>query len=315
MTSQSNTALDPSSIQSIPKEPIAIIGIGCRFPGNADTPEGFWNLLKNGGDAIQEVPRDRWLLESFYHPDPSRVGKTYMRFGGFLDGIDQFDADFFGVSPREAARMDPQQRLLLEVAYRALEDAGLPLESVIGSRTGVFVGISCCDYGGIQFSVTERRSLDAYTNLGVGLCIAANRISYLFDLHGPSLAVDTACSSSLVAVHLASQSIWNGESELALAGGVNVILRPEGTIAFRKASLPSPTGRCKSFDASADGYVRSEGAGMVLLKPLSKALADGDPIYALIRGTAINEDGHTTGIALPSRYAQEMMLRDVYTRA
>ena len=305
----------PQSFQSLAREPIAIIGIGCRFPGDANHPEDFWKLLRDGVDAITEVPADRWLLNTYYHPDPAKPGKTYVRWGGFIRDIDRFDADFFGVSPREAARMDPQHRLLLEVAYEALEDAGQVPERLAGSNAGVFIGISTCDYGGIQVSASERRSIDAYTNLGLGFCIAANRISYLFDLHGPSIAVDTACSSSLVALHLACQSIWNGECALALTGGVNLIIRPEGTIGFSKASMLAPDGRCKSFDARANGYVRSEGAGVVVLKSLASALADGDPIYAVVRGTAVNEDGRTTGIALPSRLAQESILREVYQRA
>lgn len=174
-------------------EPIAIIGMGCRFPGRADSPERFWQLLRDGVDAIQEIPPDRWLINSFYNSDPARPGKTYARWGGFLEGIDEFDAEFFGISPRDATRMDPQHRLLLEVAYHALEDAGLAPECLAGTNTGVFVGISTCDYGGIQLCVTSRETIEAHTHAGLGLCIAANQISYLFDLHGPSMAVDTAC--------------------------------------------------------------------------------------------------------------------------
>jgi acyl transferase domain-containing protein len=308
----------PNSLKSSQfskRNPIAIIGIGCRFPGGANNPQDFWKILSQGVNAITHVPPDRWQISSFYNPDPAKPGKTYVRFGGFIRDIDKFDGGFFGISPREASRMDPQQRLLLEVAYEALEDGGLAPEGHAGSNTGVFVGISTCDYGGIQASSNERRFINAYTNLGLGMCIAANRISYLFDFHGPSFAVDTACSSSLVAVHLACQSIWNGECEIALTGGVNAILRPEGTIGFSKASMLSPSGSCKSFDAGADGYVRAEGAGIIVLKPLSKALADGDPIYAVIRGTAINQDGRTGGIAFPNRLAQEAILKEVYAQA
>jgi acyl transferase domain-containing protein/acyl carrier protein len=296
-------------------EPIAIIGIGCRFPGGANDPAQFWRLLHDGVDAISDVPEDRWHVRAFYDPEPGKPGKTYIRQGGFISGIDQFDAPFFGMSPREATRADPQQRILMEVAYQAIEDAGIAPERIAGTNTGVFIGIATLDYGGIQASTTERHSINAYTNLGLALCIAANRLSYLFDLHGPSLAVDTACSSSLVATHLACQSIWNGECDIALTGGVNLILRPEGTIGFSKASMLSPDGRCKSFDAGADGYVRSEGAGVILLKPVSRALADGDPIYAVVRGTAANQDGRTTGISLPNRVAQEAMLREAYRQA
>jgi acyl transferase domain-containing protein/ubiquinone/menaquinone biosynthesis C-methylase UbiE/acyl carrier protein len=296
-------------------EPIAIIGIGCRFPGGADDPAKFWRLLTDGVDAIREVPEDRWRVRAFYDPDPAKPGKTYTRWGGFINGIDQFDAQFFGMSSREATRADPQQRVLMEVAYEAIEDAGIALETFAGTNTGVFVGIATLDYGGIQASTAERRAINAYTNLGLALCIAANRLSYAFDLHGPSLAADTACSSSLVTTHLACQSIWAGECDMALAGGVNLIIRPEGTIGFSKASMLAPDGRCKSFDARADGYVRSEGAGVVVLKPLSRALADADPIYAVVRGTVVNQDGRTTGISLPNGAAQEAMLRDAYRQA
>src|SRR3954471_23673162 len=296
-------------------EPIAIVGIGCRFPGGANDPQQFWRLLTDGVDAITTVPPDRWHARAFYDPDPATPGKTYASQGGFISDIDMFDASFFGMSPREATRADPQQRILMEVAYEAIEDAGMAPERIAGTNSGVFVGIATLDYGGIQTSTTERRSINAYTNLGLALCIAANRLSYLFDLHGPSLAVDTACSSSLVATHLACQSIWNGECEMALTAGVNLILRPEGTIGFSKASMLAPDGRCKSFDARANGYVRSEGAGVLVLKPMSRALTDGDPIYAVVRGTAVNQDGRTTGISLPNRAAQEAMLSEAYRHA
>src|SRR4051795_5542354 len=296
-------------------EPIAIIGIGCRFPGGANDPAQFWRLLTDGVDAVSGVPEDRWNVRAFYDPDPAKPGKSYAVQGGFISGVDQFDASFFGMSPREATRADPQQRILMEVAYEAIEDAGIAPERIAGTSTGVFVGISTLDYGGIQTGTTERRSINAYTNLGLAFAIAANRLSYLFDLHGPSVAIDTACSSSLVATHLACQSIWNGQCGMALVGGVNLILRPEGTIGFSKASMLAPDGRCKSFDARANGYVRSEGAGVLVLKPMSRALTDGDPIYAVVRGTAVNQDGRTTGISLPNRAAQEAMLSEAYRHA
>jgi len=303
------------SESAVQTEPIAIIGMGCRFPGKVSSPNHLWKLLCDGGDPITEVPRDRWDLRSFYDPDQGKPGKIKSRWGGFVDQIDLFDADFFGISPREAARVDPQHRMLLEVAYEAMENAGVPPEKLAGSKTGVFIGISTCDYGGIQACPTERHTIDAYTNIGLGICIASNRISYQFDLHGPSVSVDTACSSSLVAVHMACQAIWNGECVMALAGGVNALLRPEGNIGFSKASMLAPDGHCKSFDARADGYVRSEGAGIILLKPLSQALADDNPIQAVVRGTLVNQDGRTPGMALPSRAAQEMMLREAYRRS
>lgn len=295
------------------KEPIAIVGMGCRFPGGADNPELFWKNLVIGADAIGEIPLERWSVDAFFNPDSARPAKSYVRYGGFLENIDLFDAKFFGIPPREAMRIDPQQRILLEVAYETLEDAGVSLESISATKTGVFIGIATLDYGGIQLSKSERNSINAYSNLGLAMCIAANRISYFFNLKGPSLAIDTACSSSLVAAHYACQSIWSGESEQTLVGGVGLIIRPEGTIGFSKASMLSPKGRCRSFDAEADGYIRSEGAGTVLLKPLKKAIDEGNYIYAVIHNTVVNQDGRTAGIALPNPQAQQSMLREAYS--
>jgi acyl transferase domain-containing protein len=299
--------------QLSPKEPIAIIGIGCRFPGGANSPDAFWQLLADGVDAITEVPPDRWNLPAFHDHDPTKPGKTYSRWGGFLDNIDRFDAHFFGISPREAAHIDPQQRILLELTWEALEDAGQAPERLAGTDTGVFIGLINHDYA--HLLLNERDLIGPHTSLGRSMSIAANRISYIFDFRGPSMALDTACSSSLVAVHLACQNLWNGACRLALAGGVNMMLGPEGAIEYGKASMLSPTGRCHSFDARADGFVRAEGAGLVVLKSLSNALADGDPIYALIRSTAINQDGHTNGIMAPSGPAQAAMLRAAYQQA
>jgi acyl transferase domain-containing protein len=293
-------------------EPIAIIGIGCRFPG-AENPEAFWRLLRDGVDAITEVPAERWDWQAYYHPDLKAQGKMNTRWGGFLKQIDQFDLHFFKILPWEATRMDPQQRLLLEVAWEALEDAGQVVDQLAGTQTGVFIGIGPGDYGRMQLNHPDL--INAYTNTGNLLSIASNRISYLFDFRGPSISIDTACSSSLVAVHLACQSLWTKESSLALAGGVNVILSPELTIGFSKAGALSPDGRCKAFDAGANGYVRGEGAGIVVLKPLSNALADRDPIYAIIRGSAVNNDGRTNGLTAPNRWAQEDVLREAYRRA
>ena len=296
-----------------PRDPIAIIGIGCRFPGGANSPESFWHLLINGVNAISEVPAERWDMCSFYNPDPHSSGTTYTRRGGFLDQIDKFDAAFFGISPREAASMDPQQRLLLEVAWEAIEDSCQAVDDLSGSKTGVFVGISTHDYSDIH--VKDIYTGDGYTNSGGALSIAANRLSYSFNFRGPSMAVDTACSSSLVAVHLACRSLWGNECELALAGGVNCIIAPETTVGFSHANMLSPDGLCRTFDASANGYVRSEGAGVVLLKPLAQAIADGDPVYAVILATAVNQDGHTHGLTVPSQEAQSALLRDVYAEA
>ncbi|UCH98655.1 MAG: polyketide synthase, partial [Candidatus Aminicenantes bacterium] len=280
--------------------------MGCRFPG-ANGPGAFWQLLRNGVDAITEVPPDRWNIDFFYDPDPEKPGKMNTRWGGFLEQVDQFDAHFFGISPREASQMDPQQRLLLEVSWEALEDAGQVKEHLQGGKTGIFVGISTNEYG--RFQGSDPKLIDAYLGTGNALSIAANRLSYFFNFRGPSIAVDTACSSSLLAVHLACRSLASGECTLALAGGVNLILSPEITINFSKAGFMAPDGRCKAFDARADGYVRGEGAGMVVLKSLYNALADGDPIYAVIRGSATNQDGRSNGLTAPNQQAQEEVLR------
>ena len=272
-------------------EPIAIVGIGCRLPGGIESPQQFWDFLSDHGNAICDVPADRWDAGALFHADPSAPGRTYARRGGFLRGIDQFDPQFFGISPREAAHIDPQQRLLLETAHEAMEDAGERWDDPAVRDTGVFVGVFIHDYQHMQFA--DRDLLSAHTGTGTAMSIAANRVSYVFDLHGPSLAVDTACSSSLVAVDLACKAIRNGECGYALAGGVNVILKPEMTIAMSKATMLSKDGSCKSFDARADGYVRGEGAGVVVLRALSDAIAAGNPIYAVIRGSGVNSDGHT----------------------
>jgi amino acid adenylation domain-containing protein/thioester reductase-like protein len=290
---------------SFAKEPIAIIGLSCRFP-QASNPGAFWKLLRNGVDAITEVPSNRWDIDAFHseNPDP---GKITTRYGGFLEHVDLFDPAFFGISPREAARMDPQQRLLLEVSWEALENAFIPPDSLAGTQTGVFVGISSYDYSRLQFNDPEM--IDAYAGTGNAHSIAANRLSYAFDLRGPSMAVDTACSSSLVATHLACQSLRSGESDLALAGGVNLILTPELTITFSQARMLSPDGHCKTFDASADGYVRGEGCGVVVLKRYSDALRYGDNILALIRSSAVNQDGRSNGLTAPNGLAQQDVIR------
>ncbi|NTW01953.1 MAG: acyltransferase domain-containing protein, partial [Oscillochloris sp.] len=287
-------------------EPIAIVGLGCRFPG-ADGPAAFWQLLYDGVDAISEVPPDRWNLTHLYDPRPGVAGKLATRWGGFLDRVDQFDARFFGISPREASRMDPQQRVLLEVAWEALEHAGLPVEQLAGSQTGVFVGVSSSDYALLQYG--DPTLIDAYAGTGNATSIAANRLSYVFDLRGPSVAIDTACSSSLVAMHMACQSLRSGESDVAMAGGVNLMVSPELTITFSHARMMATDGRCKTFDASADGYVRGEGCGVVVLKRLTDAQRDGDRILALVRGSAINQDGRSNGLTAPSGLAQQAVVR------
>jgi acyl transferase domain-containing protein/NADPH:quinone reductase-like Zn-dependent oxidoreductase/SAM-dependent methyltransferase/acyl carrier protein len=289
---------------------IAIIGAACRLPGAVGTPEEFWSLLTDGPDPIGEVPPDRLDIASVYHPDPARSGKMYTKAGGFLPRIDGMDAEFFGISPREAEQIDPQQRLLLELAIEALDNAGVPRDRIAGTRAGVFIGISATDYHVIQSG--DLSATSAYTNAGGALSIAANRLSYVLDLHGPSMAIDTACSSSLVAMHLAVESLRRGESDCALVGGVNVLLSPAAYVGFAKASMLSPTGRCRSFDAGADGYVRSEGGVVLMLKPLDQARLDGDRILGCIRASEINSDGRTNGLSLPNGVAQASLLETVY---
>ena len=296
-------------------EPIAIVGMGCRFPGGATSPDAFWRLLHDGVDAITEVPRDRWDIDAYYDPDPDAVGKMTSRYGGFVGGIQEFDAPFFGMSPREAAALDPQQRLLLEVSWEALEHGGYAPDRLQGSRTGVFVGISSSDYGQQQIKLGDARHFNAYFGTGTAPSVAAGRLSYSLGLEGPSLSVDTACSSSLVAVHLACQSLRNGESDLALAGGVSLLLAPEINVALSRARMLSPGGRCRTFDASADGYVRSEGCGLIVLKRLSSAVADGDRVLAVIRGSAVNQDGRSGGLTVPNGPSQQELIRDALRRA
>src|SRR4051794_1762576 len=292
------------------KERIAIIGVGCRFPGRVNDAESFWNLLIDGRDAVIDVPRDRWNIERFYDPEPGIAGKTFAKRGGFLDQIDQFDPQFFGISPREAPYVDPQHRLLLETAWEAIEDAGIVLDFQKGSDIAVYVGISHNDYQGIQSTAFDHFGVTPHTATGSAHSIAANRISYCLNLRGPSIAMDTACSSALTAIHAACEHIRAGRGDIALAGGVTVMITPGGFIGFSQASMLSPDGRCAAFDASANGFVRGEGAGMVLLKRLSKAVADGDPILGVIVGTAVNQDGHTNGISLPSAEAQARLVQD-----
>lgn len=291
------------------REPIAIVGLGCRFPGGP-SPEAFWRLLLDGGDAIGEVPSDRWDIDAYYDPDPDAPGKMSTRWGGFLDQVDQFDPQFFGITPREAITMDPQQRLLLEVTREALEQAGIPADKLFGSRTGVFVGIVNNDYSQLQLAGGDNGQIDAYFGSGSAHSIASGRLSYLLGLQGPSISIDTACSASLVAVHLAVQSLRLGECDMAVVGGTNVILVPETTIALSKFHMMAPDGRCKAFDARADGFVRGEGCGVVLLKRQSDALADGDNIIAVIRGSAVNQDGPSSGLTAPSGPAQEAVIRE-----
>ena len=294
------------NMESRQKEPIAIIGMGMRYPGDVRDSDSFWRLLEEGIDAIQEVPADRWDIDSFYDPDTEKPGKMATRFGGFINGIDQFDPAFFGISPREAESLDPQQRLLLEVAWESLENACEAPDHLFDSQTGVFIGISNSDY--FRLMVADLEKIDTYSTTGTALSIAAGRLSYFLGLHGPNMAIDTACSSSLVALHLAVRSLRSGECNLALAGGVSLMLSPDLTINFSKAQMMAADGRCKTFDARADGYVRGEGCGMVVLKRLSAAQAAGDRILAVIRGSAINQDGRSGGITAPNGPAQEAVI-------
>jgi phthiocerol/phenolphthiocerol synthesis type-I polyketide synthase C len=289
---------------------IAIIGMSGRYPDGANTPAKLWDTLRSGKDAVTEAKGDRWD-DGWHHPDANRPGRVYTKAGGFLDRIDGFDAEFFGLSPREARQVDPQQRLLLELAWEAHEDAGIAPRSRAGSHTGVFVGISSNDYA----SLVGPEWPDAYSNTGSSFSIAANRISYFFDFHGPSVAVDTACSSSLVCIHQACQALLSGECSTALAGAVSILMHIRPWLGFAKASMLSPNGRCKSFDASGDGYVRSEGGGLVLLKRLGDAERDGDRILGVILGTGVNSDGRTMGLSMPNGEAQEALLRTVYGQA
>ncbi|HVV72270.1 MAG TPA: type I polyketide synthase, partial [Verrucomicrobiae bacterium] len=295
------------------KEPIAIVGVGMRLPGGIHDEESLWKVLATGTDTVTEIPRERWDIESYYDPDPDKPGKMHTRHAAFIREVDQFDAEFFGVSPREAVSMDPQQRLLLETAWEALENAAINPDRLAGSPTAVFVGYANSDYWRLVYG--DEAEIDAYSALGNAYSVAAGRLSYFLGLHGPCLTVDTACSSSLVAVHLACQSLRAGECALALAAGVNLILTPEVHINFSKARMLAPDGQCKTFDARADGYVRGEGCGVVLLKPLSAALADGNRVLALIRGSAVNQDGRSGGLTAPNGPAQEAVIRTALASA
>ncbi|MUH00293.1 acyltransferase domain-containing protein [Scytonema sp. UIC 10036] len=302
------------AMQHSKTEPIAIIGMGCRFPG-AKNPQAFWSLLRDGVDAITEISPDRWDINELYDPNPDTPGKMYIRSAGFLEQVDQFEPQFFGITPREAISMDPQQRLLLEVSWEAIEHSGTAPEKLRNSQTGVFVGITTNDYLQLQVESGDRTNIDAYSTTGNCLNAVAGRLSYTLGLVGPSMIVDTACSSSLVAIHLACQSLRNQECNLALAGGVNLILSPISTIATCRARMLAPDGRCKTFDASADGFARGEGCGVVVLKRLSDAISDGDNIVAVIRGSAVNQDGPSSGLTVPNGVAQQALIRQALANA
>jgi len=304
------------SVAVVPPERFAIIGIGCRMPPSGNSLATFWRFLLRGGNALKPIKKDRWDWRQYFDEDQRRPGKSYAPKGGFLDAdVQQFDPLAFGISPREANCLDPQQRLLLEVAWEAFEDAGVPLERASGSATGVFIGGFCLDHLILHTQPSNRYLANAHSPAGVTMTVLSNRISHVFNLRGPSLTLDTACSSSLVAIHYACLSLRSGESEMALAGGVNVMTRPDFPILMSKGHFLSPHGECHTFDETAAGYARGEGAGVFLIKPYEKALADGDRIHAIIRGTGVNQDGHTDGISLPNSEAQESLVRRVYRQA
>ncbi|WP_238372611.1 type I polyketide synthase [Heliomarina baculiformis] len=298
-----------SQLKAQNSEPIAIVGIGCRFPGSANTPEALWELLSEGRDVVTEVPPHRWNIESIYDPDPDAQGKTYARWGAFLDDVEGFDPAFFGITPREAISLDPQQRLLLEVTWEALENAGIAPASLLGSSTAIYVGMTAHDYAMRSAKFQGELTADAYEASGSSHSIASGRLSYFLGVHGPNFALDTACSSSMVAVHEAVRALRNRDSDMALAGGVTLTLSPTGSILTARARMMSFTGKCHTFDASADGYARGEGCAMIALKRLSDAQRDGNRVVAVIKGSAINQDGRSTGMTAPNGRAQVAVLR------
>ena len=300
-------------VTSTANEPIAIVGLACRFPGARDA-EAFWQLLVDGVDMIREIPDDRYDVDDFYDPDPDAAGKIYTRYGGFLDGIDGFDPEFFGISPREAVWIDPQQRLVLETAWEGLERSGYAPSALRGSRSGVYVGVGANEYSYV-LSSRGLEDIEAQFATGNATSVIAGRVAFALGLEGPAVSLDTACSSSLVAIHTACQALHAGDCDLALAGGVNVLLSPVITIATSRARMLSPDGRCKTFDAAADGYVRSEGCGMLVLKRLGDAVRDGDRIQAVIRGSAVNQDGASGGLTVPNGGAQQRVIAAALSRA
>ncbi|MEM9271361.1 MAG: type I polyketide synthase [Cyanobacteria bacterium P01_F01_bin.143] len=303
-----------ASLESAKSEPIAIIGMGCRFPGGVNSPEALWKLLRDGVDTVTKIPSDRWDWETYYDQDPETPGKMDSPYGAFIGNLQDFDAQFFGISPREALSLDPQQRLLLEVSWEALENAGLNPQQLRKTKTGVFIGIYNSDYSALLLK-RELSEIDAYLGIGSTHSTASGRISYTLGLTGPSISIDTACSSSLVGVHLACQSLRNQESNLALVGGVNRFFLPEYEIYFSKARMLSPDGHCKAFDASANGFVRGEGCGIIVLKRLSDAVADRENVLAVIRGSAVNQDGRSVGLTAPNGSSQQTVIREALENA
>jgi acyl transferase domain-containing protein/acyl carrier protein len=307
----------PYAVAAAPDhQAVAVVGLGCRFPGGADDPERLWRLLMDGRDAVRTVPPDRWHRRPAGDPLPGSAAGLLRgpgRWGGYLDDVARFDAGFFGIAAGEARLMDPQQRLLLEVTWDALAHAALDPAALRGSSTGVYVGICASEYARLTTAVLEQ--VEGWTATGAALSIAANRLSYLLDARGPSLAVDTACSSSLVAIHLAARDLRSGETDLALAAGVSLMLDPALTVAFGRAGGIAAGGRCRPFSADADGIVRGEGCGVVVLKRLTDAVRDGDRVLAVLRGGAVNSDGRSNGLVAPNPRAQEALLRRAYADA
>ena len=302
-----------AGLETVKADPVAVVGMACRFPG-ADNAEAFWELLAEGRDAITEVPPDRWDVDAWYDPDPDAPGKMYTRWGGFIGDVTRFSPAFFNITPREAAAMDPQQRLLLEIAWRALENAGQAPEQMVNRAVGVFVGGGAMDYSELEV-MQGPASIDAYNGTGTSLSVIAGRLSYFLGVRGPSVAVDTACSSSLAALHMAVRSLRAGECEMALVGGVNLVLSPDSLMTLCKARMLSPDGRCKTFDASANGYVRGEGCGVLVLKRLADATANGDTILGLVRGSAVNHNGRSGGLTVPSGLAQQELIQSALADA
>ncbi|MCW2520188.1 MAG: beta-ketoacyl synthase, partial [Mycobacterium sp.] len=292
-------------------EPIAVVGMACRLPGGVHTPTQYWELLTSGRSGVVRVPSSRWDADAYFSDDHSVPGTICTRDGGFLTSWEpaEFDAEFFGLSPREAAAMDPQQRLFLEVSWEALENTGLTPDAIRGTQTSVFVGMTTNDYSLTFANKLPREDIDPHIPFGNASNFAAGRLAYFLGVHGPAMVVDTACSSSLVAIHLACESLRRRESDQALAAGVNLILTPDNSIACSRWGMLSPDGRCKTFDADADGYVRSEGCGVVMLKRLSDAVKDGDRVLAVVRGSAVNQDGPSSGQTVPSGPAQQALMR------
>ena len=295
-------------------EPIAIIGLGCRFPGDIDSPEDFWELLMSGKDTIATIPESRWNSEAYYSPNYDEAGKIITTKGSFFSQVQESDPEFFGISPREAKNMDPQQHLLLEVCWEALEHANIIPESLAGSRTGVFIGICNQDFSLLSMS-RDKTDIDAYMTTGMAHSVASGRLSYTLGLEGPCVAIDTACSSSLVSVHLACQSLRNLECDLAITGGVNLTLTPETSIDFSRNRMLSPDGKCKAFASDANGFGRGEGCGLVVLKRLSDVDVKRDRVLALIRGSAVNQDGSSSGLTAPNGPSQQRVIRQALKNA